>query len=190
MDDIIDIFSQPLKSQQELDEHDLSSDDDSDATSITSRSLGDRSDIEEPTNVTLEQPESRKFSPSDDPEQPEDEVSDVEASKKIDTLQSQEESGYKTSHDVPSEIPVSLQEGVTPPQLFNFPVPQAQPQIPTERRFNVNLMTPIEECTESSVFQHSLEESPFLQSPIKLHLSSYASSENRLFRKRTRFKSI
>src|SRR5271154_882252 len=49
LDDIIDIFSQPLKSQQELDEQeDSSSDDDSDATSLTSRSFGRQSNIEDP----------------------------------------------------------------------------------------------------------------------------------------------
>ena len=98
----------------------------------------------------------------------------------------------KSSHDVPSEPPSSLQGDVTPPQPFNFPVPQAQPQIPAERRFNVNLMTPIEERTESSLFQHSLEESPFLQSPIQSHLQRPRTppSKNRFFTQRAQFKSI
>ena len=75
MDDIIDIFSQPLKSQQELDEEDSSSDDESDATSLTSRSLGDRSDIEEPINNILPEPELQEFPPTEDQEELEDEVS-------------------------------------------------------------------------------------------------------------------
>ena len=168
MDDIIDIFSQPLKSQQELEEEVASSDDESDATSLTSRSLGDRSDIEEPTHNTIEEPEFHEFQATKHPEELDNDVSGTEVSRKIDTLHFQEESDYKVS-DIASELPCSLQEGVTPSQQFVFPAPQAQPQIPAERRFNVNPMTPIEERTESSIFQHSLEESPFLPSPIESH---------------------
>jgi len=55
--------------------------------------------------------------------------------------------------------PPQPQQGITPPQQFAFPEQN-------ERRFNVNLMTPIEERTETSIFQYSQDESSFLQSPL------------------------
>src|SRR5271156_2188156 len=124
LDDIIDIFSQPLKSQQELDEaEDSSSDDDSDATSLTSRSFGNQSDIEEPPIEEEPQPE---LPPStEEEEQPlQDEVSTIEVSNHHDTLQILEQEQYKNFEDLPLPQPIpSSSSDVTPPQYFVFPQP-------------------------------------------------------------------
>ena len=182
MDDIIDIFSQPLKSQQELEE-DSSSDDESDAASLTSRSFGNHSDFEDhPGNEIPLQ---------DKPPPPEDETLDpdagvIQVSAQIATLQFLPEDEYKSSDHITKDPP-HLEESeltkdppptssfATPPQQFVFPAliqlpQQAHPQpapVP-ERRFNLNLMTPIEERTESSIFQHSADDSTTttFQSPL------------------------
>jgi len=165
LDDIIDIFSQPLKSQQELDqvEEDSSSDDESDATSLTSRSFGNTSDVDElqaEANANLEE------LPPPEETRPDilDELSLNDVSSKTDALSLEDPPEHRPSKSDSSPPPVDT----TPKQEFVFPPPppQAQPQPPImpERRFNLNLMTPIEERTESSIFQHSFDES--LQSPL------------------------
>ena len=183
MDDIIDIFSQPLKSQEEVEQEDSSSDDESDAASLTSRSFGNPSDIEDPHPLDFHSPSHPppEYAPLDP------EASVIQVSSQIATLQLQPENEYKkiASDHVTTNRP--LQESdltkdqpptlsfVTPPQQFVFPVPvpppQAQPQpapVVPERHFNLNLMTPIEERTESSIFQHSADESTSntIQSPL------------------------
>ena len=95
MDDIIDIFSQPLKSQQKLDASDSSSDDESEAASLTSRSFGDKSDIDESKD---DNPGETAPLPDEEPKDLEDEVSVVEVSKQIDTLHFQE-LGYKSTEE-------------------------------------------------------------------------------------------
>jgi checkpoint serine/threonine-protein kinase len=79
LDDIIDIFSQPLKSQQELDEEASSSEDESDATSITSRSFGNQSDVEE--KIVAGADDHAPTSLADKQDELMDEVSVIEISK-------------------------------------------------------------------------------------------------------------
>jgi checkpoint serine/threonine-protein kinase len=196
LDDIIDIFSQPLKSQQELEQEDSSSDDESDAASLTSRSFGNHSDIEDlaindPARVTPPPPE-------DEPLDPEANV--IQVSKQIATLQLQTENEYKNPSNHVTKDPPSQESDltkdpppssfVTPPQQFVFPAPvpppQAQPlpaPVVPERRFNLNLMTPIEERTESSIFQHSADESTTntIQSPLPSNYHAPRTPINRSF---------
>ena len=160
LDDIIDIFSQPLRSQQELDEADESStDDESDAASLTSRSFGDKSDVAE-TRLgedlqDVPPPPSGKHEDVDE----DDEVSVGNVSRPmmagVDLPEDKEELPPVETQNVQ---PLQPQRGITPPQQFVMPE--------HERRFNVNCMTPIEERTETSIFQHSQDESSFLQSPL------------------------
>jgi checkpoint serine/threonine-protein kinase len=149
LDDIIDIFSQPLKSQQELDEaEESSSDDESDAASLTSRSFGDKSDVEDLPPPT-----------QDDVEE-DDEVSVAHVAEQVATVDLSPENQDVVSAVEPQKVPPPpSQVDATPPQQFVFPEQH-------ERRFNVNLMSPIEERTETSIFQHSQDDSSFLQSPV------------------------
>ena len=98
------------------------------------------------------------------------EISVVEVSAQIATLSlSEDEMGIKRrslddAEDSTLRPPVT--ESSTPVQQFAFPLPPSQPvqpqpiAAPPPRHFALNLMTPIEERTESSIFQHSLELSP------------------------------
>lgn len=146
LDDIIDIFSQPLKSQQELDEADeSSSDDESDAASLTTRSFGDNPDVDD-------------LAPTQDVEE-EDEVSVAHVAEQIATVEISTENQVPAAVEPQNLPPPPSQADATPPQQFAFPEQH-------ERRFNVNLMTPIEERTETSIFQHSQDDSSFFQSPL------------------------
>lgn len=173
MDDIIDIFSQPLKSQQELDavEEDSSSDEESDAASLTSRSFGNQSDLDDTKNEFNDEHDSEPpVTPTirDPKEALEDEVSIVEVSERIATLQLQEETPENA-------LPPSQGEA-TPVQEFVFPAPapapsqsQPQPHHPPRQFKPLPFMTPIEERTESSIFQGSQDDSTRLRSPLEGH---------------------
>jgi checkpoint serine/threonine-protein kinase len=94
-----------------------------------------------------------------------------EVSKEVATMSLKESPVEDESASVVTESEHSLPTAdTTPKQEFVFPPPppqaHPQPQVIPERRFNLNLMTPIEERTESSIFQHSLDESSILQSPL------------------------
>ena len=178
MDDIIDIFSQPLKSQQELEEQDdSSSDDESDAASLTSRSFGNQSDVDE-AKIDIGDTSDLQPTPLTEQEDLDDEVNIVDVSEQIATLQL-DETESKEPEVVSESLLPSAQADTTPIQEFVFPAPalpqqqppaQSQPQqAPPERRFNLNLMTPIVELTESSIFQHSIDESTLLESPLDAH---------------------
>ena len=183
MDDIIDIFSQPLKSQEELEQEDSSSDDESDAASLTSRSFGNHSDFEGPP---VNESSLHNNPPPMNDETLEHDASVIQVSAQIATLRFTPENEDKSSDHI-TKHPSHLQDShltkdppptssfVTPPQQFVFPAPvpllqqgHPQPAPVPERRFNLNLMTPIEERTESSIFQHSADESTTttLQSPL------------------------
>lgn len=171
LDDIIDIFSQPLKSQQELDQQDSSSDDESDATSLTSRSYGNQSDAEYQSESEERVPAQQPA--EDDPGQPIDGISALEVSdNKTTTFPLIKEANNKSPSGPCSDAQTSVQEGTTPHQGYDLPAPllpsqpQPQQQMGPVRRGNLTLMTPIEEHTESSIFQHSQDESSILHSPL------------------------
>ena len=160
-----------------------SSEDESDAASLTSRSFGNQSDAEE--GATEDRPIDLPSQQIDEPEK-EDEVNIVEVSK--DPSIHEEVEPTRTETNVPEPINPSEAESTPPPQ-FVFPVPappqqQPQPQPIPERRFNVQLMTPIvEERTETSFFQSSQDGistlSPFVshhhppQTPPKIFSNSH-----------------
>jgi checkpoint serine/threonine-protein kinase len=169
LDDIIDIFSRPLKSQHELDAEE-STDDESDAASLTSRSFGTQSDVEESkSGLTNERPEDD--SPSEIQEEQKDEVNPLESAENSSPLDTTEET-VEQSVETDSTVPLPTQEETILPEFSTpapppIPAPQFQP-LP-ERRFNLNLMTPIEERTESSLFQHTLsqDDTVTLHSPLR-----------------------
>jgi checkpoint serine/threonine-protein kinase len=171
LDDIIDIFSQPLRSQQELDEEASSSEDESDATSLTSRSFGNQSDAEEKTVAGEDNPPPTSL--ADRQDELMDEVSVTEISKGMARLELQPCEQYQEPVEV---LPHPVPADIAPNQGFVFPMPiPPQPPIqpPAERRFNLNLMTPIEERTESTVFQHSQhsQDDSSQQSPLGTHFA-------------------
>jgi checkpoint serine/threonine-protein kinase len=95
----------------------------------------------------------------------------TEVSEGIATLEVQPCEQYKKPVE---NLPPPVRADITPKQEFVFPAPlppQPQVQPPAERRFNLNLMTPIEERTESSIFQHSqhFQDDSFQKSPLETH---------------------